>query len=112
MSRTPGQDAEVEAWQAPAKYCQRKLLPGQVKRYLAAPRPLLGYAIACPGCGFIELHMHERHRFDEHEGALAGVAKPPSCMVCGRTITIRTDHGKTFIAATSPAPPGEEEKQI
>ncbi len=44
--------------------CTRKLVRGDVKRLFAAG-PLLGYFIACPGCGFYGSYLHSEAGFTE-----------------------------------------------
>ena len=46
---------------APDRTCPRKLKKGELKRYMGKGGPLMAYMIACPSCGFIEMHMHEGH---------------------------------------------------
>jgi hypothetical protein len=74
--------------------------------------PLAGYMIACPSCGFTELHMHEKVRFtfrheagpieEEPRSVLIGMEKPPKCLYCTRTIYVQVDPstGKAMLSAT------------
>jgi hypothetical protein len=78
-----GEDKALPLEQVPSRFCPRRLKPGQVKRYMTVG-PLVGYMVACPACGFIEMHMHEVAGFVEEEGKLVATTKPVGCMLCGR----------------------------
>lgn len=70
--------------------CSRKLVPGEVRRTLTKG-PLVGYTMACPGCGFIETQqdLHDEIGFIEQDGVLVGAREPYRCTLCRRTITLR-----------------------
>lgn len=89
---------------APAKFCPRKLTPGMVKRYMSKG-PLIAYIMACPSCGFPEMHLQEKASFVEEEGVLKRTEKPVRCMVCLRHIVV-VDRGAlgVFIEAKLAAP--------
>lgn len=97
MSRR-SEDRTLPLEVVPARTCPRKLTPGQVKRYMSTG-PLLAYMIACPSCGFIEMHMQEHASFVEEEGKLVRSEKPFRCMVCLRVISIA---GGSILAVASP----------
>lgn len=71
----------------PRKFCPRKLVPGQVKRYLFEG-PLAGYMVACPGCGFSEMHIHEQVGFVEEDGKPIRTEGPRVhvCLLCRREV--------------------------
>lgn len=79
---------------APSLFCPRRLAPAgpNVKRYMSAPKPLIAYMIACPSCGFCEMHMEEAMRFVEEarDGApaLIGAANVARCGCCRRALSI------------------------
>lgn len=88
MSSLPqreGGSAPLE--QVPSRFCPRRLKRGQVKRYMSKG-PLFGYMIACPGCGFIELHQDKDAGYVELEEQLVASTKPVGCMNCKSTISI------------------------
>jgi DNA-directed RNA polymerase subunit RPC12/RpoP len=87
LSRGRGADRELPVVMT-AK-CSRRLKPGEVRRTLLKG-PLVGYAIACPGCGFIETHpdLHGEMGYIERDGALVGAEKPYRCMLCAREVRI------------------------
>jgi len=77
---------------APAPKCVRELDPGEVKRTLGRSY-LVGYNIACPGCGWRAIYLHEEVGFIEEPAdpkvfpkALVGIERPPPCMKCGGLI--------------------------
>lgn len=74
---------------APIKFCPRNLKPGgpNSKRYMATG-PLVAYVLACPSCGFIEMHQHSDAQFEEQDGVLVAARKPLRCMSCRRVISI------------------------
>lgn len=80
-------DASLSLVIAPSKFCPRKLVPGMVKRYMSKG-PLIAYMVACPSCGFTEMHLQEKAGFVEHEGALVEMKSPVCCMVCHRHISV------------------------
>jgi len=89
-----GHDCETPAIYAPVRFCTRKLKPlgPQLKRYMSEG-PLFGYVICCPACSFIEMHQHEQCGFVEEPGEghlkrLVSIEKPPSCMLCKRTLNV------------------------
>jgi hypothetical protein len=88
-ARLPTQDRAVPVVMAPSKFCPRKLTPHgpNAKRYLS-DGPLVGYMLACPACGFVEMHMHERSSFTEQAGKLIAAAYPLRCMTCQRVISV------------------------
>lgn len=88
--RRPNEDRGVPLRQAPAKFCPRKLMIDgpNVKRYMSHPAALFGYMLACPACGFIEMHTHEKVGFIEADGVLTATAHPARCLYCARTISI------------------------
>lgn len=100
MSRRPTEDATLLCEIAPLKSCPRRLRAGQVKRYLSKG-PLVGYMVACPSCGFIELHLKERAGFVEEEGVLVCTTSAVGCMLCGRSIRVFTEEGVLRISATA-----------
>ena len=69
--------------------CARRLKPGEVRRTLLNG-PLVGYAIACPGCGFIETRpdLHDEMGFIEEGGQLVGAREVYSCMLCSRVVSL------------------------
>ena len=81
-------DADLELRQAEDRSCPRLLKPGWVKRYMHRGKPLVGYMIACPSCGFVALHFHEHARFVERDGELARAERVLACTLCGRGICI------------------------
>lgn len=81
-------DADLELKQAEDKSCPRLLKPGWVKRYMHKGKPLVGYMVACPSCGFVTLHFHDHVCFTEVDGALVGAGAPVKCSLCSRAITI------------------------
>ncbi len=85
-------------------FCPRKLRPEgpNAKRYMAHPLALYGYMLACPTCGFIEMHTHEAAGFVELDGQLEATSSPVRCMLCMRSITIR-DRIVSAATATSSA---------
>ncbi len=89
MSSRPREAATVAIVQAPAVFCPRKLAPKgpNVKRYMSTG-PLAGYIIACPSCGFREMHMNERLGFVEEDGKLVSASGRARCMVCGLFIRV------------------------
>ena len=89
MSTRPREEKSVAIVQAPSVFCPRKLAPKgpNVKRYMSTG-PLAGYIIACPSCGFREMHMHERLGFVEEDGKLVSAASRARCMVCGLHIRV------------------------
>ncbi len=117
MSRPKAEDRSVPVVVAPAKFCPRKLRPEgpNVKRYMSKG-PLAGYMIACPACGFTELHMDEKVHFRfrqepeatefSNEGRLTGITCPPRCMYCARVITIDVDPAtdESVLHAKQPTP--------
>lgn len=70
--------------------CSRKLTPGEVRRTLTKG-PLVGYTMACPGCGFIETQqdLHDEIGFIEKDDQLVGARESYRCMLCKRTITLK-----------------------
>lgn len=81
------EDRELPLNQVPARFCPRKLKHGQCKRYMTVG-PLIAYVLACPACGFIEMHQHDQARFVEENGKLVSASHAVSCMACRRTIVI------------------------
>lgn len=63
---------------------------------MSPPKPLVAYYIACPSCGFREMHMHDKAGFVEttdgqnleRPATLIATTNPLGCMYCGRTIII------------------------
>lgn len=91
------EDRELPLVQMPKGTCPRRLKPGQVKRMLTTGK-LIGYAIACPSCGFIENHPDlGAVEFQEEEERLIGALHPPSCAMCHRQLRI----GRGVIAAVT-----------
>lgn len=85
------EDRTVSVSLAPERFCPRRLTPTgpNCKRYFSWPKPLLGYIIACPSCGFQEMRMHDQVCFGETaEGTLVGAAGRMTCGHCQRTISI------------------------
>lgn len=87
MSSRPTEDAALPIEVAPSRFCPRKLKKGMVKRYMSTG-PLVGYMVACPSCGFIEMHLTEAAGYVEVDGKLDHTTKPIGCMLCKRTISI------------------------
>lgn len=93
MSSRPTADASFECITVQSRSCPRKLKPGQVKRYMSKG-PLFGYMIACPSCGFIEMHEHKKAQFIEQPDPenpdrpifLVGTTNALRCMLCNRDI--------------------------
>lgn len=58
--------------------------------------PLVGYYIACPGCGFRATYLHDDVGYVEEravEGSeypkrLVGLKTPPTCIRCKKTIRV------------------------
>ena len=73
---------------APDRTCPRKLKKGELKRYMGKGGPLMAYMIACPSCGFIEMHMHEVADYVEVDGKLDHANRALPCMLCHRKISI------------------------
>jgi hypothetical protein len=90
-----GVDRTLPIVQVGGERCGRELRPGEVKRCPLKPPYLVGYAIACPSCGFIATHLDDELQFVEVEGALSGSARPAPCILCGRDIWIRSGHLET-----------------
>lgn len=88
MSSIRGEDAALPFEVMPSRFCPRKLKKGQIKRYMSVG-PLVGYMVACPACGFIEMHMKADAGYVEGDGGtLLHTTKPVKCMLCKRTISI------------------------
>lgn len=87
--RLPKEDRGVPLRQAPSKFCPRKLtIEGfNSKRYMSTG-PLFGYMLACPACGFIELHTHEKIGFIEADEMLTATERPARCLYCNRVISV------------------------
>lgn len=76
--------------------CPRDMAPGQVKRCMLRG-PLVGYHLACSGCGFRATYLDEECGFVEElalEGhqfpkRLIGITTPPSCFRCKRRLSVR-----------------------
>jgi len=70
--------------------CSRKLAPGEVKRTLTTGA-LVGYTLACPGCGFIETQqdLDDGMGFVERAGQLVGARESYRCTLCRRTVTLK-----------------------
>lgn len=77
----------VQLEQVPAKFCPRRLKPGMCKRYMSTG-PLYGYMLACPCCGFVELHADKAAGFIEENERLSATKQPVSCMNCRATISV------------------------
>lgn len=72
-----------------ATLCPRKLKAGQIRR-VPGRGPLVGFHIACPGCGFVAPYLREEGGFVElDDEVLVGVTRPPSCVRCRRRIEFR-----------------------
>ena len=71
------------------RQCPRRMRPGQVKR-VPLKGKLVGYWIACPGCGFVASYLLDEARFTESvdkDGiGLVGIDAPPPCIRCRRRI--------------------------
>lgn len=88
--KLPAQDRTVALAIAPDRFCPRRLAPGQVKRYAQHPKPLIAYMCGCPGCGFIEMHMHDVAGFvEDAEGHLVRTTRPLECMNCKRILSVQ-----------------------
>ncbi len=74
--------------------CARRMPRGMVKRvpYMG---PLVGYHVACPGCGFVDQWRQVDQGWIERAGMVSGAASPPTCTGCGKRILIR---GQTIVA--------------
>lgn len=77
----------------PATTCARKLKPGQVKRVPADARYLVGYHVACPGCGYSAPCLKEEGGILEAEEGgqrvLAALERQPLCLRCRRRIVVQ-----------------------
>lgn len=77
----------------PAATCARKLRPGQVKRVPADPRYLVGYHVACPGCGFSAPYQVAEAGIlevaDPDGALLVALEREPLCIRCRRRIVVR-----------------------
>ena len=85
-----GEDRALRVECMPPRTCSRKLKPGQVKRY-TSEGPLIAYAIACPGCGFIENWPDldgERGFRESPKLTLVSMVRAFKCMLCHRLVTI------------------------
>lgn len=84
--------------------CARRLKPGEVRRTLLNG-PLVGYAIACPGCGFIETRpdLHDEMGFIEEGGQLVGARESYACMLCSRLVSFGS--GEVRAVSRQPAAP-------
>ncbi len=73
-----------------------RLRPGEVKR-LPAAGPLLGFYVACPACGFLNVVLAEGQHVEEAAGGLT-LAPGFRCDGgrCGRHVHIK--HGELVIA--------------
>lgn len=78
---------------AAPKACPRQLPRGGVKR-VPARGGLVGFFIACPGCGFVASYLAAEGGFvevpDPVDGTplLIGISTPPPCMRCRRRIAL------------------------
>lgn len=86
-SLPPRENVGLPLEQVAAKFCPRKLKKGQVKRYMSKG-PLYGYMIACPGCGFIELHATRDASFVEEDERVVSSMGAISCQSCKAALTI------------------------
>lgn len=75
----------------PPNVCSRKLERGQVKR-VPFTGGLVGYFLACPGCGFKASYLREEGDFQEAsvDGAtlLVGIGRPPPCIACRKKLAM------------------------
>lgn len=74
----------------PPTRCVRRLARGEVKRVPSVGR-LVGYYVACPGCGFVAPYLAEEAGWIESadpELHLVGAERPPPCMRCRRAIGV------------------------
>lgn len=104
VARLANEDRQWLLVAAPSKFCPRKLgavsMGPTVKRYMGVGKPLLGYMIACPGCGFTEMHMHAKAGFVESDtGDLIATLQPVQCINCKRQIRVFTEGTMTFVDA-------------
>jgi hypothetical protein len=68
--------------------CSRLLVRGEVKRVMQRG-PLVGYFIACPGCGFSASYLDDACGYVEEPAPrftwprkLIGIERPPMCFRC------------------------------
>ncbi len=96
MGKLPTEDRALPFRPAPSKFCPRKLActPTKdnpegynAKRYMSAG-PLFGYIIACPACGFQEMHEHRAAGYVEVDECATMTEKPVRCLNCSRVISI------------------------
>lgn len=91
MDRAGAVVARAELTAASYLTCARSLLRGQVKRCLRRG-PLVGYVIACPSCGLPAPYLDEDVGYEERDGALVGISRPPACMKCGLLLRVSDGH--------------------
>lgn len=96
-----GEDRALPVVMAHRGACPRRLPSGHVKRY-PAEGALLGYYIACPGCGHHSVHVDNEGSFTEVEGALVSCTEPLTCTICDRVLSIA---GGVILAVLPKAPP-------
>jgi hypothetical protein len=51
-------------------------------------KPLVGYMVACPSCGFVALHFHEHVEFIERDSVLVESTNAIVCTLCAREVRI------------------------
>lgn len=97
--------ARAELTAASFRTCSRELAKGQVKRCMQRG-PLVGYYIACPGCGFIATYLHEDVGYVEtptdpltYPKKLIKIERPPKCYSCKRSISVVIDGDAIFLEA-------------
>lgn len=56
----------------PITHCSRTLKRGEIKRVMPRGPLFIGYYIACPGCGFIAVYLHDEAAFVEEDASREG----------------------------------------
>lgn len=98
-----GQDRALMVVMAPENACARRLQPGQVKRH-PHKGPLIGFHIACPGCGYVSSHADDG-TFTEVAGKLDRCSVALACGLCDRLLSIA---GGVIMAVLHKANSGEQ----
>lgn len=86
-----------------ATACAQRLRPGEVKRCMARRDPLVGYHLACPGCGFVASYLDSDVGYVEEPAfpgtqfpkVLLGFTRAPCCYRCRRELTVE---GRELVA--------------
>jgi hypothetical protein len=71
--------------------CARRLAKGEVKR-VPMSGALVGYHVACPGCGLVRQYLAEEAGWTEATDALGvgiiNATRPPKCVICRKVIVV------------------------